>query len=121
MRKIIVLTFLSIDGVMQAPGGPEEDASGGFSYGGWTFPDFDQFLNEVMTEQMGHPYDLLLGRKTYEIFASYWPLQDETANPAAGSLNSAKKYVASNSETKLDWKNSVLLQGVVVEEIKKLK
>jgi dihydrofolate reductase len=121
MRKILVLTFLTLDGVMQAPGGPEEDTSGGFSYGGWSFPYFDEFLGKVMGEQMGRPFDLLLGRKTYELFAAYWPHQDEKTNPGADALNKAKKYVASHSATTLAWKNSVLLQGDVVEEIKKLK
>jgi dihydrofolate reductase len=121
MRKILVLTFLTLDGVMQAPGGPEEDTSGGFSNGGWSFPYFDEFLGKVMGEQMGRPFDLLLGRKTYELFAAYWPHQDEKTNPGADALNKAKKYVASHSATTLAWKNSVLLQGDVVEEIKKLK
>ncbi len=121
MRKIILLTFVSLDGVMQAPGGPEEDTSGGFKYGGWTFPYFDEFLGQAMGEQMGKPFDLLLGRKTYDIFASYWPHQDEKTNPGAASLNNAKKYVASHQPIELTWKNSVLLQGDVVAEIKKLK
>lgn len=73
MRKIIVLTFISLDGVMQAPGGPEEDTSGNFKYGGWTFPYFDEVMAEVMEKQMTPPFDLLLGRITYDIFASYWP------------------------------------------------
>ena len=116
MRKIIVLTFLTLDGVMQAPGGPGEDDSGGFTYGGWTVPYFDEFLGKVMTEQMSKPFDLLLGRKTFEIFASYWPHQgDENV------INKATKYVASNTLTKHEWKKSVFLKGDVVEEIKKLK
>src|SRR5438105_9952648 len=73
MRKIIVLSFISLDGVMQAPGGPTEDTSGGFKYGGWTFPYFDEFMGKLMSEQMKEPFDLLLGRKTFEIFAAYWP------------------------------------------------
>jgi dihydrofolate reductase len=73
MRKVIVLTFITLDGVMQAPGGPEEDSSSNFRLGGWTVPYFDEFLGEVMTEQMSQPFDLLLGRKTFETFASYWP------------------------------------------------
>jgi dihydrofolate reductase len=121
MRKIIVLTFVSMDGVMQAPGGPEEDTSGDFKYGGWTVPFFDEDLGKVMGEQMGHPFDLLLGRKTFEIFASYWPHQDVSANPGAASLNKAKKYVVSHNEQKLDWENSVLIKDTVVEEIKKIK
>ncbi|MFZ1654613.1 MAG: dihydrofolate reductase family protein [Candidatus Moraniibacteriota bacterium] len=118
MRKIIVLSFITLDGVMQAPGGPEEDTSGGFKYGGWTVPYFDDFSGEVMAEQMGRPFDLLLGRKTYEIFAGYWPEHnDEGGVP----LNNAIKYVASNTLKKLEWNNSILLKNNVVEEIKKLK
>ena len=96
MRKIIVLTFITLDGVMQAPGGPGEDDSGGFKYGGWTVPYFDEFLGKIMTQQMGKPFDLLLGRKTFEIFASYWP-QHEDEGPG---INNATKYVASNTLTK---------------------
>ena len=121
MRKIIVLEFLTLDGVMQAPGGPEEDTSGGFKYGGWTVPYFDDFAGKIMDEQTGHPFDLLLGRKTYEIFASYWPLQDEKTSSFAAKSNRAKKYVASHSPLKLEWSNSVLLPGDVVKEIQKLK
>jgi dihydrofolate reductase len=120
MRKIIVLSFITLDGVMQAPGGPEEDTSGGFKYGGWTVPYFDEFSGQVMAEQMGHPFDLLLGRITYDIFAAYWPHQDEKTSPFAAQLNRARKYVASHTPLKPEWNNS-LLQGDVVEEIKKLK
>ncbi len=121
MRKIIVLSFMTLDGVIQAPGGPGEDTSGGFEYGGWTVPYFDDFSGQVMDEQTGHPFDLLLGRKTYDIFAGYWPHQDESTTPFARKFNKARKYVASRSPIKLDWNNSVLLQGDIVEEIKKLK
>jgi dihydrofolate reductase len=121
MRKIIVLSFITLDGVMQAPGGPEEDTSGGFKYGGWTFPYFDEFAGKMMGEQMDHPFDLLLGRKTYDIFAAYWPKQDEKTNPVTKPFNDAKKYVASHSDLKLTWDNSVLLKGDVVAELKKLK
>lgn len=114
MRKIIVLTFVTLDGVMQAPGGPEEDTAGGFQYGGWTVPYFDEFLGEVMSEQMGRPFDLLLGRKTFEIFASYWPQQESP-------INDATKYVASNTLTEHEWDKSVFLNGDVVEEIKMIK
>lgn len=120
MRKIIVLTFISLDGVMQAPGGPDEDTSGGFKYGGWTVPYFDDFSGQVMAEQMNHPFDLLLGRKTYDIFANYWPKQGED-NPVTAPFNRATKYVVSHSDIKLDWENSTLIGGNVVEEIKKLK
>jgi dihydrofolate reductase len=117
MRKIIVLSFITIDGVMQAPGGPEEDTSGGFEYGGWTVPYFDEFLGTVMGEQMGRPFDLLLGRKTFEVFASYWPdHEDEGAG-----INAATKYVASHTLTAHEWQKSVFLNGDVVEQIKALK
>ena len=121
MRKIIVLTFLSLDGVMQAPGGPQEDISGDFKYGGWTFPYFDEFAGKIMAEQMGHPFDLLLGRKTYDIFASYWPNQDDTTNPGAASLNKATKYAVSHKDLKLNWTNSILIKDNVVDEINNLK
>ena len=117
MRKIIVLTFVSLDGVMQAPGGPEEDTSGNFKYGGWTVPYFDDSLGQVMGEQMGHPFDLLLGRKTFEIFASYWPQHDADAP----GINKATKYVASNTLKSHEWKESVFLSGDVAGEIRKLK
>ncbi|MBI1833503.1 MAG: dihydrofolate reductase [Candidatus Andersenbacteria bacterium] len=117
MRKIIVLTFLSLDGVMQAPGGPEEDTSGGFKYGGWTVPYMDEFSSKVMEEQMSRPFDLLLGKKTYEIFAAYWPHHEESWP----GINSVKKYVVSDEAIGLPWENSVLIQHDVVEEIKKLK
>lgn len=114
MRKIIVLTFLTLDGVMQAPGGPEEDTSGNFEYGGWTVPLFDDFLGTEMGEQMGNPFDLLLGRKTFEIFASYWPNEESP-------INEATKFVASNTLTEHEWEKSVFLNGNVVEEIRKIK
>jgi dihydrofolate reductase len=117
MRKIIVLSFISLDGVMQAPGGPEEDTSGNFTLGGWTVPYFDEFLGDVMTEQMVQPFDLLLGRKTFEIFASYWP-----DHPEEGSgINRATKFVASNTLTTHEWNKSVFLGGDVVRQIRQLK
>jgi dihydrofolate reductase len=117
MRKIIVLTFLTLDGVMQAPGGPTEDTSGGFKYGGWTVPYFDEFSGKIMEEQMSKPFDLLLGRKTFEIFASYWP-QHEDAWPG---INDVTKYVVSTSLKKADWQPAVIIRENVVEELKKLK
>ena len=117
MRKIVVLTFVTLDGVMQAPGGPTEDTSGGFTYGGWTVPYFDEYLGEVMTEQMGRPFDLLLGRKTFEIFASYWPDHPEEG----AGINAATKYVASNTLTSHDWQKTVILKGDVPAEIGRLK
>lgn len=117
MRKIIVLSFMTLDGVMQGPGGPTEDTSGNFSYGGWTVPYFDDFLGQAMGEQMSRPFDLLLGRKTFEIFASYWP-QHEDEWPG---INTVTKYVASNTLTQHEWSNSVFLKGNVGAEIKQLK
>ncbi len=113
MRKIIVLSFITLDGIMQAPGGPEEDTSGGFKYGGWTVP----YGDVSMEEEMKQPFSLLLGRKTFEIFASYWP---QHASNWPG-INEATKYVVSNTLTKHDWENSVFIKGNVVQEIKKLK
>lgn len=116
MRKVIVTTFLTLDGVMQAPGS-ENDPSGGFEYGGWTVPYFDNFLGGVMGEEMGKPFELLLGRKTYDIFAAYWPHHPEEDQ----TFNKTKKYVASRSDLELSWSNSVLLKGNVVAAVKRLK
>jgi dihydrofolate reductase len=121
MRKIIVLTFVTLDGVMQAPGGPEEDSSGGFRYGGWTVPYTDEFSMKEMIRQMSRPFDLLLGRKTYEIFAGYWPNHNPHGDPIAAGLNNATKYVVSKTLTKPGWNTSVVLSGDVVGQIKKLK
>ena len=118
MRKLIVLSFITLDGVMQAPGGPEEDASGGFKFGGWSVPYFDDFLGKTMSAQMDRPFDLLLGRKTYEIFASYWPqVTDETGR----GINEATKYVVSHRPVDTDWKTTVLIDGDAVAKIKQLK
>ena len=119
MRGLMVITFISLDGVMQAPGGPEEDMSGGFKYGGWTAPYYDDFSGKVMGEQMSlERSELLLGRETYEIFAGYWP---HHADGWPG-INDVTKYVVSHeSSYKLDWENSVLLSGNVAEKVKKLK
>jgi dihydrofolate reductase len=105
---------------MQAPGGPKEDPSGRFTHGGWSVGYWDDFLGNVMTEQMKWPFDLLLGRKTYEIFAAYWP-RAGAETPGGKELNDAKKHVVSKTLKKLDWANSVLVSGNVVEEIRKLK
>ena len=123
MRKLIVLSFISLDGVMQAPGGPDEDPTGDFNYGGWTVGYWDDFLGGVMDEQMAKPFDLFLGRKTYEIFAAYWPYvkSDDPDGPLADRLNSAKKNVVSTTLGKLDWSNSTLIKDDIVQEIKKLK
>ena len=114
MRKIIVLSFITLDGVMQAPGGPDEDTSGGFKYGGWTASYGDEVFGKVLEKQM-QPADLLLGRKTFEIFASYWP---EHKNGWPG-INEVTKYVMSKTMKKSDWKNSVFLKSLA--DIEKLK
>ena len=117
MRKLVVLTFVSLDGVMQAPGGKGEDPSGGFDLEGWTVPYFDEMLGEEMGKQMGQPFDLLLGKKTYDIFASYWPEHPEEGD----GINKATKYVVSDEPVNTDWKETVHIQGDVVAEIKKVK
>jgi dihydrofolate reductase len=114
MRKITVLSFITLDGVMQAPGGPEEDPSEGFKYGGWTAPYGDEVSGQVMQKQM-EPADLLLGRKTFDIWAAYWPKHAEHWP----GVNEVTKYVLSNTLEKSDWENSVFLKSV--EEIEKLK
>ncbi len=121
MRKLVVLSFITLDGVMQAPGGPEEDPTGGFKHGGWVAGYFDDFLGKVMVEQMSQPFDLLLGRKTYEIFAAHWPYVKTKEDPIAAGINNARKYVASKTMVKLDWTNSELIKGDVAKEVKKLK
>jgi dihydrofolate reductase len=118
MRKLVVNTFISLDGVMQAPGGPEEDPTGGFEYGGWSVPLWDEQMMTAMGEFMGEPFDLVLGRKTYEIFAAHWPHTDE---PGAAELNRATKYVASRTLDTLEWENSRLLEGDVGEAVARLK
>ena len=118
MRKLIVSTFLTLDGVMQAPGGPEEDQSGGFAHGGWSVNYWDQRMGEVMGEAMSTGFDLLLGRKTYDIFAAFWPHADD---PGARPLNDATKYVASRSRPTLEWSRSVLLEGDAADAVAALK
>jgi dihydrofolate reductase len=119
MRKLIVSTFLTLDGVMQAPGGPEEDDSGGFALGGWSVHYWDDQMRQVMTEAMSTPFDLVLGRRTYEIFAAYWPHAPEEAG--AKPLNDATKYVASRSRPTLEWEKSVLIEGDAAEGIAELR
>jgi len=119
-RKLVVLTFVSLDGVMQAPGGKGEDPSRGFDLEGWTVPYFDEAAGKVMGEQMGMPFDLLLGRKTYDIFASYWPHQDAN-DPTAAVLNKAVKYVVTHNPVKNQWERTVRIAMNVPEEIRKLK
>ncbi|HLD93433.1 MAG TPA: dihydrofolate reductase family protein [Anaerolineales bacterium] len=118
MRKLTVNTFLTLDGVMQAPGGPGEDPRGGFSHEGWSVGYWDDVMNDAMNDYMGKPFAMLLGRKTYEIFAGAWPQSKE---PGAKEINEAKKYVASKTLKQVSWQNSELLAGDVAEEIRKLK
>jgi dihydrofolate reductase len=115
VRKIIVLEFISLDGIMQAPGGPKEDTSGGFKYGGWTFPYFDEISGKEMDKQMAGKYDLLLGRKTFEIFAGYWPQHTK----GWSQVNKITKYAVSSSLKNPTWENTVVVKDV--KELKKLK
>ena len=117
MRKIIVVEFVTIDGVIQAPGGPQEDSDGNFKHGGWVVPYSDEWLGAIMHEQMTRTRALLLGRKTYEIFASYWPTH-ESGWPG---INSATKYVVSDTRTDPLWDNTVFINDNVVQEIRGLK
>jgi dihydrofolate reductase len=117
MRKVIVLEHISLDGVIQAPGGPDEDTSGGFAYGGWISPYSDEILVTLLRRQMNKPFDLLLGRKTFEIWEPYWP-QHADAWPG---VNTAIKYIASNTRTSSNWQPSVFLNGDIPEKVAKIK
>ena len=117
MRKLIVIEFISLDGVIQSPGGPEEDTSGGFTYGGWIGPYSDPLLSSVLNKQMNLPFDLLIGRKTFDIWAPYWP---QHADFWSG-VNTATKYVASNTLTSSEWQPTVFLNGDISEKITRLK
>ena len=119
MRKLIVTTFLTFDGVMQAPGGPGEDDSGGFAHGGWSVNYWDDLMGEVKSEEFDHPFDMLLGRRTYEILGAYWPTAPEEAG--GKPLNDATKYVASRSRPSLDWGPAVLIEGDAAEGVAALK
>ncbi|TGQ36449.1 dihydrofolate reductase family protein [Mesorhizobium sp. M00.F.Ca.ET.216.01.1.1] len=119
MSKIIAATFVSLDGVMQAPGGPEEDPVGGFEFGGWTFHYWDDVMGAFMGETFSKPFALLLGRKTYDIFAAHWPYQK--SSPIADSFNAATKYVATHRPDTLSWQNSQPLGSDVVAALRKLK
>jgi dihydrofolate reductase len=133
MRDVVVAAFVTLDGVMQAPGGPEEDPTGGFPHGGWSVNHWDEAMGTTMAALLAEPFDLLLGRRTYEIFAAHWPHAGERAreqlggtasdidDPAAEALNSARKYVASRTLANLGWHNSELLQGDVAEAVATLK
>jgi dihydrofolate reductase len=120
MRKLIVSTFMSLDGIIQAPGGPEEDPTGGFTLGGWTFNYWDEAMDISASGFDGKDRELVLGRRTYEIFEAYWPYQPDD-DPIARTLNAAKKYVASRTLTMLHWNNSTLLHGDVVPAVHALK
>lgn len=117
MRKVIAIEFVSLDGVIQAPGGPEEDTSGGFAYGGWIAPYSDEVLSAAIKRQMNLPFELLLGRKTFEIWALYWP---HHADIWPG-VNAATRYVASNTMTSHEWQPSVFLGGDIAEKVLALK
>lgn len=120
MRKLVVGTFVSLDGVMQAPGGPDEDRDGGFEHGGWLVPYFDEKFAETMSRWTQTAGGFLLGRKTYEIFAASWP-QAGPDDAIAAVLNQRPKYVASRTPDHLDWSNSTLLQGDVADAVRELK
>jgi dihydrofolate reductase len=120
MRKIVVLSFITLDGVMQAPGGPDEDTTSGFTFGGWQAPYGDDAAGTEMTKQLSMPYDLLLGRKTYDIFASYWPKHPEIEFVAT-PFNKCTKYVVSRSQIELPWNPSELITGDVVAKLQELK
>jgi dihydrofolate reductase len=118
MRKLVAGTFLTLDGVMQAPGGPEEDPTGGFAHGGWSVGYWDDLMGAAMAEWMGQGFDLVLGRRTYEIFAAHWPHSTE---PGAAELNAATKHVASRTLERVEWENSHLLEGDVAAAVRQLK
>ena len=121
MRKLVVGTFVTLDGVMQAPGGPDEDRDGGFQHGGWLVPYFDETFLGIMTEWTKRAGAFLLGRKTYEIFAASWPKSTDPADEIATALNTRPKFVASRTLARVEWNNASLLNGEVVEEVAKLK
>lgn len=119
MRNVVAATFLSLDGVMQAPGGPEEDTAGGFSHGGWTFHYWDEPMGEAMDKAFAEEFDLLLGRRTYDIFAAHWPHAGD--DPVATKFNACTKYVATSAPKTLNWQNSVALRGEIAAEVAALK
>jgi dihydrofolate reductase len=119
VRRIISITQVTLDGVMQAPGGPEEDPSDGFTHGGWAMPFVDDAASQVIGELISGAFDLLLGRRTYEIFAGYWPKHGD--NPIGKAFNEATKYVVTRSLGELAWQNSRRIGGEVVDELRRLK
>jgi len=118
MRKIIVATYMTMDGVLQAPGGPEEDPTNGFKWGGWSFHYWDELMNNKLTQIMSAPHDLLLGRRTYEIFSAYWPYKNDAIGE---TFNRNNKYVVATTPIDTSWKGTVLINKDVVNELKKLK
>ena len=120
MRKLVVGTFVSLDGVMQAPGGPDEDRSGGFEHGGWLVPHFDEAMGQTMVERTQQADGLLLGRKTYEIFAAHWPRAGDD-DPIAAKLNRVRKYVVSTTLDTVEWNNSTLISRDVAGAVAELK
>jgi len=119
MRKLIAITQVTLDGIMQSPGRPEEDPSNGFTHGGWAMPFMDDAPNQTIRETFVGEFDMLLGRRTYEIFASYWPNHGD--NPIGKAFNKATKYVVTRSLDRLDWANSRRLGGDVVDEVSRVK
>ena len=120
MRKLAILTFQTLDGVMQSPTSPEEDPSGGFTHGGWAVECWDDVMKQVLDEAMSEPYDLLLGRKTYEMFAPNWS-KAPANDPVAMKLNSATKYVVTSTLSALEWNNSIAITGDIAKEVARLK
>ncbi|HEX6719526.1 MAG TPA: dihydrofolate reductase family protein [Pyrinomonadaceae bacterium] len=120
MRKLIVAEHISLDGVIQSPGGPEEDPSGGFRLGGWTVPYDDEAIGQFVQDMFSQPFELLLGRRTYEIWAAYWP-HVRAGHPIADLFNSVPKHVATHRSDKLDWQNSHALEGDLADAIRTLK
>jgi dihydrofolate reductase len=121
MRKLVVGTFVTLDGVMQAPGAPDEDRDGSFEYGGWSVNYWDDMMQPLIVEQTLEGDALLLGRKTYQIFAAHWPRITDPNDPVAANLNSVRKYVASRTLKKVEWNNSTLVAGDVAAHVRQLK
>jgi dihydrofolate reductase len=121
MRPLVVTQFLSLDGVAQAPGGPDEDTSGGFRYGGWVVPHFDDAMGRQIDEWFAGAQDFLLGRGTYEIFAAWWPKAPTEDDPIARALNTLPKHVASRTLQSVDWDGALLIEGDVVDAVRALK